>query len=136
MTKVANAVSTGAFGPSVKEYEDDKHNALVDKDHAIFPMVMSIGWNPYYKNSARSVEVHLLHEFGEDFYGCPMNLDVLGFIREEYDYVDKESLIKDIKIDIEVTRRCLKRKAYAVFREDAYLLDFTWFEREKQQAAS
>ena len=65
-------------------------------------MVMSIGWNPFYKNTVRSVEVHILHDFAGDFYGAHMNLCILGFIREEYDYVSKESLIEDIEFDKEV----------------------------------
>ena len=31
-------------------------------------------------------EVHILHDYGEDFYGEYMSAVVLGFIRPEYDY--------------------------------------------------
>ena len=44
-------------------------------------MVMSIGWNPFYKNTVRSVEVHVLHSFAQDFYGAWMNVLIAGFIR-------------------------------------------------------
>lgn len=87
-------------------------------------MVMSVGWNPYYKNEKRSVEVHIMHNFTRDFYGSYMNLIMLGFIRPEYDYVSKESLIDDIKTDIEVSGRSLTRKQWAKYRKDPYLLDF------------
>ena len=90
----------------------------------VYPMVMSIGWNPFYKNTVRSVEVHIIHKFAKDFYGSHMNLDILGFIRPEYDYVSKESLIEDIQKDIEVTGNCLARPAYAKYRDDGYLVDF------------
>ncbi|KAI9864210.1 MAG: riboflavin kinase [Vezdaea acicularis] len=93
----------------------------------IYPMVMSIGWNPYYRNSKRSVEVHLLHFFPHDFYGARLNLLILGFIRPEYDYVSKEALVADIMTDIEVARGSLAREAYAKLRteeEGAWLLDF------------
>ncbi|KAI9765795.1 MAG: riboflavin kinase [Candelina submexicana] len=90
----------------------------------VFPMVMSIGWNPFYKNTVRSVEVHLLHTFPESFYGHHMNLAILGFIRPEYDYVSKESLIEDIREDIGVARRCLAREAYERWKHDEYLLEF------------
>ena len=53
-----------------------------------------------------------------------MNLLILGFIRPEYDYVSKESLIEDINIDIEVARRSLEREAYASIRDDGYLVEF------------
>ncbi|KAF8420229.1 hypothetical protein EV426DRAFT_634155 [Tirmania nivea] len=70
----------------------------------VFPMVMSIGWNPFYKNTIRSVEVHIMYTFPTDFYGTHMKLLVLGYIRPELDYVSKEALIGDIKTDIEIAR--------------------------------
>ncbi|GAB7349454.1 hypothetical protein MBLNU459_g8555t5 [Dothideomycetes sp. NU459] len=91
---------------------------------AVFPMVMSIGWNPFYKNTVRSVEVHIMHKFPQDFYGSHMNLTILGFIRPEYDYVSKDSLIEDIKTDIDVAERCLARPAYAEYKSDPDLLEF------------
>ncbi|KAF2837456.1 riboflavin kinase, partial [Patellaria atrata CBS 101060] len=90
----------------------------------IYPMVMSIGWNPFYKNTVRSVEVHIIHEFAADFYGADIHLVILGYIRPEYDYVSKESLIDDIKTDIEVAKRSLGREAYERYKEDGYLRDF------------
>jgi riboflavin kinase len=85
---------------------------------------MSIGWNPFYKNTVRSVEVHVLEKFDSDFYGAHMNLVILGFIRPEYDYVSKESLIEDIEFDVSVARRSLEREGYAKFKVDPYLKEF------------
>ncbi|MCJ1483623.1 riboflavin kinase [Schaereria dolodes] len=90
----------------------------------VWPMVMSIGWNPFYKNTVRSVEVHILHHFPHDFYSAHMNLLILGFIRPEYDYVSKESLIEDIRIDIDVAGRSLQREGYARWMGDGYLRAF------------
>lgn len=53
-----------------------------------------------------------------------MNLLILGFIRPEYDYVSKESLIEDIRVDIEVARRSLRREGYERFRGEEYLREF------------
>ncbi|OCK80907.1 riboflavin kinase [Lepidopterella palustris CBS 459.81] len=90
----------------------------------VYPMVMSLGYNPFYKNTVRSVEVHIMHDFASDFYGAHMSLIILGFIRPEYDYVSKESLIEDIRTDIEVARRSLAREAYVAFKEDRSLVEF------------
>ena len=79
-------------------------------------------------------EVHILHTFPKDFYGARMNLLILGFIRPEYDYVSKDSLIQDIQIDIEVARRSLEREAYQTFRLDEYLLRFEGEEHEHSVA--
>lgn len=91
-------------------------------------MVMSIGYNPFYKNTVRSAEVHVLHPFKEDFYGSEMALSILGYIRPEYDYVSKESLIEDIEEDCRVATRSLVRKEWEVRKEDAFL----WGEEEKK----
>lgn len=78
----------------------------------IYPMVMSIGYNPFYKNKVRSAEVHVLHNFAADFYGAPMRLLILGFIREERDYSSLDALVKDINIDCDVARQSLARPAW------------------------
>ena len=64
-----------------------------DSAYQIYPMVMSIGYNPFYKNTVRSAEVHILHKFAGDFYGAHMRLLILGFIREEKDYKSLDALI-------------------------------------------
>ncbi|KAF1953761.1 riboflavin kinase [Byssothecium circinans] len=88
----------------------------------VYPAVLSIGYNPVYRNEKRSIEVHLLHSFGEDFYGALLRLVVLGWIRPEYDYVSKEALVEDIREDIRVAKRSLERAAYRAFEGDAWLV--------------
>ena len=95
--------------------------AKAAEGYRIYPMVMSIGYNPFYKNTVRSAEVHVLHEFQKDFYGSEMAISILGFIRPEYDYVSVESLIEDIRTDIEVTKASLKREGWKKGAGDAYL---------------
>jgi len=73
---------------------------------------------------SHSQEVHILHQFKQDFYGARMNLLICGFIRPEYDYVSKESLIEDINVDIELSKRSLERRAYVELTQDKYLIDF------------
>ncbi|GAW14266.1 hypothetical protein ANO14919_036660 [Xylariales sp. No.14919] len=78
----------------------------------IYPMVMSIGYNPFYKNSVRSAEVHVLHSFGADFYDATMRLLILGFVRDEKDYNGLDALVEDIRIDCDVARQSLAREAW------------------------
>ncbi|XXG95446.1 Transcriptional regulator of nonfermentable carbon utilization [Hypoxylon texense] len=78
----------------------------------IYPMVMSIGYNPFYKNAVRSAEVHVLHAFGADFYGAPMRLLILGFVRDERDYASLDALVTDINVDCDVARQSLARPAW------------------------
>jgi len=101
---------------------------------SLFPMVMSIGYNPFYKNTVRSAEVHILHHFESDFYGAPMRLLILGFIREEKDYAGLEALIEDINVDCEVARKSLARPAWTPKEkqgeEGEASLDGSWLVRE------
>lgn len=53
-----------------------------------------------------------------DFYSVPLNLLVLGYIRPEFDYVSLEALVEDIRIDCEVSRQSLQRKAYVRYMEE------------------
>ncbi|KAL8763322.1 MAG: hypothetical protein Q9184_000878, partial [Pyrenodesmia sp. 2 TL-2023] len=80
-------------------------------------------------------EVHILHTFLHDFYSARMNLLICGFIRPEYDYVDRDSLVQDIRTDIEVARRSLEREAYARLRNDEYLMVFEGGEHEADVAS-
>ncbi|KAF2223682.1 riboflavin kinase-domain-containing protein [Elsinoe ampelina] len=95
-----------------------------EQSAGVFPMVMSIGWNPYYKNEKRSVEVHIMHAFAKDFYGKRMKVLILGFIRPEYDYTSLESLVEDIRTDIDVSLRSLEREPYRERRGEGWLVEF------------
>ena len=50
-----------------------------------------------------------------DFYTTPLNLLILGYIRPEYDYVSLEALVEDIRVDCEVARESLRRRAYVCY---------------------
>ena len=79
----------------------------------VYPMVMSIGYNPFYGNRVRSAEVHVLRRFRADFYGAPLRLLVLGFVRDERgDYDGVDALVADIRRDCAVARRSLARPAW------------------------
>ncbi|KAL8681963.1 MAG: hypothetical protein Q9224_002058 [Gallowayella concinna] len=125
------------FGWAGVNVDDEGRRTDVEakgKKEGVWPMVMSIGWNPFYKNSVRSVEVHIMHRFRHDFYGARMNLLILGFVRPEFDYLDKESLVEDINTDIEVARRSLERDAYVTLKAHPYLVQFEGGEHEQEVA--
>lgn len=118
-----NQLISGAAA-TVSGSEGSQQQAGEQSRGSVYPMVMSIGFNPFYNNTVRSVEVHIMHDFKVDFYETHMNILILGMIRPEYDYVDKQSLIDDIKTDIDVSGRSLGREAYLKYAQDPYLLDF------------
>lgn len=127
---VVDATKDMASGSAAPD--PDAKLAQHDPVTRVYPMVMSIGWNLFYKNMLRSVEVHIMHDFdGRDFYGAHMNLVVLGFIRPELDYVSKEKLIEDIRTDIDVASKSLERPAYAHFAEEESLSLFQGLEPDE-----
>lgn len=84
----------------------------------VWPMVMSIGWNPFYHNKTKAAEIHIIHKFTSDFYGADLEYVVLGYIRPELNYTTKEALIKDIELDISIAKDILKREEYAKYEHE------------------
>jgi len=74
--------------------------AKVGRDRNVEPMVMSIGWNPFFQNKEKSVEVHILKKFENDFYGEEIKVIAIGFIREMTSFSSLDELIKAIENDI------------------------------------
>lgn len=62
---------------------------LSGEDLFVLPIVMSVGWNPFYNNTKKTAEVHVVHKFMDDFYGATINLAILGYIRPELNYTTK-----------------------------------------------
>ncbi|GIY03096.1 riboflavin kinase [Caerostris darwini] len=87
---------------------------------SVYKAVLSIGWNPFYQNDKKSLETHILHNFGGDFYGATLKLVILGHIRPERDFLSVEDLINEIKNDIRVSEEKLDLPEYAKYRKHAY----------------
>ena len=79
------------------------HNGPVHK------MVMSNGWNPYFRNIKKSMETHIINYFGTDFCGSQLRICITGYIRPEMDFRSLDDLIFTIKIDIDTANIKLER---------------------------
>ncbi|ESL07852.1 riboflavin kinase [Trypanosoma rangeli SC58] len=86
-----------------------------------YPFVMSIGYNPHFKDVSLSAEVHFMHQFAGDFYGAFVKIVVLGTIREMGAFVSLEALVDAIKNDIRVTREALQKPELARQKEHIFL---------------
>ena len=85
--------------------------------------VVSIGWNPFYGNTKKSVETHIIKTFDSDFYGRWMKLRICGFIRPELNFNGLEELIKAIQDDIEHAKVHLDEdERLRNMKEDKFLL--------------
>ena len=90
---------------------------LAGDELEVLPVVLSVGVNPFYNDAsdpkaAKTVELHILHEFGATFYGSLIKFNILGYIRPELNYTSREQLVADINIDIEVAKRTLLHPNY------------------------
>ncbi|CAL7943545.1 unnamed protein product [Xylocopa violacea] len=91
-------------------------------DIQVYEMVASVGWNPFYKNEKKTVELHLLHKFENDFYGKQIKAIFTGYIRPEKDFTSEEELIKAIKHDIEFAKEQLQQPNMIVYKDNQFLI--------------
>ena len=82
----------------------------------IHKCVCNIGFSPTFagaENPEKIVEAHIMESFENDFYGEPMRLLLLGFIREERKFSGIDELLATIKADIETARSALDEASFA-----------------------
>jgi len=103
--------------------------ASVDRG-PVYKMVISIGWNPFYKNTKKSMETHIIHTFEDDFYGSELSVAILGFVRPEKDFPSLESLIEAIHSDIREAEQALEKP------ENQAFLTHTFFSKTDSDNAS
>ncbi|XP_012676390.1 riboflavin kinase isoform X2 [Clupea harengus] len=89
----------------------------------VHKMVMSIGWNPYYKNTMKSMETHVIHTFKEDFYGQTLSVVMIGYIRPEKGFDSLDALITAIRNDIEEANQKLELPEHQKLKEDNFFKD-------------
>ncbi|GMM30641.1 riboflavin kinase [Martiniozyma asiatica (nom. inval.)] len=107
-------------GETIEQYRVDgkssvllNHGAnLKSKDLEILPMVMSLGYNPYFNNERKSCEVYIIHDFKDTFYGADMEIVICGWLRGELNYEGMEALKKDIQLDVDIGLKYLQKDAY------------------------
>ncbi len=103
---MSSVTQTGVYyGYAQVSRGEGDETPLLEEDGKVHPMVMSLGWNPFYKNKQLTAvrigslyllvsdifqqEIHIMHDFSSDFYGHEMKAIVLGYIRPELDYVSR-----------------------------------------------
>jgi riboflavin kinase len=95
--------------------------AKVNNDK-VFPMAMSVGYNVHYGNDNKTVEVHLLHEFENDFYDAIITAIAIKFLRPMRQFKSKEELIEAIENDKDAARNLLNDPELSKMSEHSYFL--------------
>ncbi|KAI3823908.1 hypothetical protein L1987_05353 [Smallanthus sonchifolius] len=90
-----------------------------------YKMVMSIGWNPYFNNTGKTIEPWLLHKFDEDFHGEDLHLVIVGYIRPEANFPSLESLIAKIQEGGIIAEKALELPLYAKYKDEDYFKGIT-----------
>nr|CAD7430359.1 unnamed protein product [Timema monikensis] len=89
----------------------------------VYKMVMSIGWNPFYKNIKKSMETHIIHTFPEDFYDSTLKVCILGYRRPELNFNSLEEMIAVIKDDIRESEHLLDIEENAVYKDHTFFTE-------------
>lgn len=96
-----------------------------DDVHVIYPMVMNIGYSPFYHNKEKTYEVYIIHDFskgnknGDDtgFYGAELEIVICGYLRPELNYEGIDALKKDIQLDVDIGLENLDLESYLRCKE-------------------
>ena len=75
-----------------------------------YPGVANVGYNPTFGENPLSVEVHIL-DFKRDIYGEEIQLIFFDRIRKEETFEGPDSLVQQMKKDIDVARKILLRRS-------------------------
>ncbi|CAG9532305.1 unnamed protein product [Cercopithifilaria johnstoni] len=86
----------------------------------VYGMVTSIGWNPHFKNERKTIEVHILHEFNEDFYGAEVRAVLVGFLRPMAAFNSLDELKKAINKDVLVAKDLLSAPETTFYKKSDF----------------
>jgi hypothetical protein len=94
------SITTGVYYGSLRfKINDDK----------VYKGVLSIGYNPYFNNDQKTIEVFLIDYEGEDFYDEVVELKITGFVRPEASFENFSELVTAITYDIITSNEILNK---------------------------
>jgi riboflavin kinase / FMN adenylyltransferase len=95
------AVAAGTAIPA-----DGVYAGWLYRDSHRYPAAISVGTNPTFNGTERTVEAYLL-DFSGDLYGAEVRLDFTARLRGQVAFAGIEPLIAQIETDVADTRRAL-----------------------------
>lgn len=119
-------IPTANFGPEVvnnlpNDFKTGVYYGFANVEKGpVYKMVMSVGWNPFYKNEQKSMETHVIHKFDEDFYGKVLRVGIVGYLRPEMNFSSLDELITAIYKDISDAEQYLNEPEYSLYKDNAF----------------
>uniref|UniRef100_A0A914Y9M0 riboflavin kinase n=1 Tax=Panagrolaimus superbus TaxID=310955 RepID=A0A914Y9M0_9BILA len=93
--------------------------AKVNNDK-VYPMAMSVGYNVHFGNDNKTVEIHILHEFENDFYDEIITAIAIKYLRPMKQFNSKEELIEAIEEDKKAARNLFNDTELSKWTQHSY----------------
>lgn len=93
------------------------------EDRSVHKMVMNIGNRPTYiedNSSEKSIEVHVMHKYRDDFYGKKIKVIMLGYLRPELKFSGLKELLHRIYTDIGISKSQLDVDRWLKYADDPF----------------
>lgn len=93
------------------------------EDRSVHKMVMNIGNRPTYvedNSPEKSIEVHVMHAYRNDFHGKRVKVIVLGYLRPELKFSGLKELLHRINTDIGIARSQLDVDRWLKYADDPF----------------
>ncbi|KAJ8924420.1 hypothetical protein NQ315_007216, partial [Exocentrus adspersus] len=110
--KLPDEIETGVYYGLASVDKGDVHN-----------MVLSIGFNPYYNGTVKTMETHILHNFDEDFYGKELRVVLLGYIRPQIKFNSLDEFKQKISEDIAYAISELGKTEFSKYKDNTFFKD-------------
>lgn len=98
-TKLITNHINGVYFGTITFKSNLKNNSQIDKKKT-YKGVLSIGYNPFFNNKVKTIEVFLIDYQGEDFYEDQVSLLIDGYSRSEENFANLSELVTTITYDI------------------------------------
>jgi riboflavin kinase len=89
----------------------------------VYKMAMNIGWVPFFQNKKKSVEIHIIHKFEEDFYGQELRAIAIHYLRNELNFSSIDDLIQAIKDDISYSEEYLEKPENKIYQTNSFFFN-------------
>ena len=98
-TKIVTSHINGVYFGTITFKSNNKNNQSIEKKKC-YKGVLSIGYNPFFNNKSKTIEVFLIDYEGEDFYEDEVSLLIDGYSRSEENFANLSELVTTITYDI------------------------------------